>query len=178
MGIADTDALGLEGNSVAIVPHDPRWAALFERASDELKTALGPSIIEVYHVGSTSVPGLCAKPILDMLITIPRLDRGALLIPDLADLGYKPGEDDISDRLFFQRWRGRMRTHHVSLAEPGSHYHTATLAFRDALRNDRALADRYCDLKRVLASRFPTDRISYLNGKTDFVLSALKAYGA
>jgi GrpB-like predicted nucleotidyltransferase (UPF0157 family) len=177
MDNADIYALGLEANTVAIVPYDERWPALFERASAELRAALGASMVEIYHVGSTSVPGLCAKPILDMLVTVPQLSRAALLIPELAALGYKPGEDDIADRLFFQRRRGTARTHHLSLAEPDSHYHTVTLAFRDALRGDPALAARYCELKRALARRFPTDRLAYLDGKTGFVLSALEAYG-
>jgi GrpB-like predicted nucleotidyltransferase (UPF0157 family) len=172
------DALGLELGTVTVVPHDPRWAALFDEASSQLKAKLGSSILDVHHVGSTAVPGLCAKPVLDMLVLIPRLELAHDLVPELAQLGYRFGpEDDVRDRLFFQRRHGTVRTHHLSLAEPSSHYRTVTLAFRDALRNDRALAARYCDLKVQLATQFPTDREAYQNGKTDFVLGTLERLG-
>lgn len=173
-----TDALGLELGKVAVVPHDPRWAGLFDEASSQLRTQLGSSILDVHHVGSTAVPGLCAKPVLDMLVLIPSLDEARDLVPELAQLGYEPGpEDDVRDRLFFQRRHGTTRTHHLSLAEPTSHYRTVTIAFRDALRSDRSLADSYCNLKVRLANEFPTDRLSYQNGKTDFVLGTLERLG-
>ena len=170
------EALGLEHGTVRVVPYDDRWHALFEQASAELKSALGAAIVDVHHVGSTSVRGLCAKPILDMLVTIPHLSGGAALVPALNDLGYELShDDDISDRLFFSRRRGTARTHHLSLAEPTSHYYVVTMAFRDALRRDPQLASRYGTLKQRLAQQFPADRLSYLNGKTHFVLSALEA---
>ena len=111
-----------------------------------------------------------------MLVTIPHLSQGAALVPALGDLGYELNhDDDITDRLFFSRRRGTARTHHLSLAEPTSHYYAVTMAFRDALRRDPQLASRYGTLKQRLALQFPNDRISYLNGKTHFVLSALEA---
>jgi GrpB-like predicted nucleotidyltransferase (UPF0157 family) len=176
--MSGSDALGLELGTITVVPHDPRWAALFDDASVQLRAKLGDSILDVHHVGSTAVPGLCAKPVLDMLVLIPSLKDARELMPELADLGYQFGsEDDVRDRLFFQRRHGTVRTHHLSLAEPTSHYRTVTLAFRDALRNDRALAATYCDLKMRLANQFPTDREAYQNGKTDFVLGTLERLG-
>jgi GrpB-like predicted nucleotidyltransferase (UPF0157 family) len=174
--MAMSEALGLEHGTVRVVPHDERWHALFDQASTELKAALGSSVFDVHHVGSTSVWGLCAKPILDMLVTIPSLSGGAALVAPLQTLGYvRSDDDDISDRLLFARRRGTARTHHLSLAEPTSHYYAVTIAFRDALRRDPELASRYGSLKQRLALQFPTDRLSYLNGKTHFVLSALEA---
>jgi GrpB-like predicted nucleotidyltransferase (UPF0157 family) len=172
-----TDALGLESETVTIVPHDVRWARLFEEARSELRAAMGQSIIDVHHVGSTSVPGLCAKPVLDLLVSISDLRQGAALVPQLAELGYELRPDDIPERLFFRRRRVSVRTHHLSLAEPGSHYYAVTIAFRDALRRDRALAASYGDLKLRLARQFPTDRESYQNGKSEFVLGALARAG-
>jgi GrpB-like predicted nucleotidyltransferase (UPF0157 family) len=170
-----SEALGLEHGTVRVVPHDERWPVLFDQASAELKAALGSAILGVHHVGSTSVRGLCAKPILDMLATIPSLSGATAIVPALHELGYtQADDDDISDRLFFSRRRGTARTHHLSLAEPTSHYYAVTLAFRDALRRDPQLASAYGTLKQRLALQFPTDRASYLNGKTHFVLSALE----
>jgi GrpB-like predicted nucleotidyltransferase (UPF0157 family) len=173
-----SDALGLELGTITVVPHDPRWATLFDEANAQLRAKLGDSILDVHHVGSTAVPGLCAKPVLDMLVLIPALAQAHGLVPELAKLGYHLGpEDDVRDRLFFQRRQGTVRTHHLSLAEPTSHYRTVTLAFRDALRSDRALAASYCDLKTRLANQFPTDREAYQNGKTEFVLGTLERLG-
>ena len=153
-----TDALGLDSGTVAIVPYDVRWTNLFEEARSELRAAMGQSILDVHHVGSTAVPGLRSKPVLDLLVTISDLRAGAVLVPQLSELGYEAQPDDIPDRLFFRRRRGSIRTHHLSLAEPESHYYAVTVAFRDALRRDEALAASYGELKSQLARRFPKDR--------------------
>ena len=70
------EPLGLESGTVVVVPYDPRWARLFEECRAALLQVLGPEVLEVHHVGSTSVQGLCAKPILDILVSIPEFDRG------------------------------------------------------------------------------------------------------
>jgi len=177
--MSTTEPLGLERGMVVLVPYDPRWSASFMTASGELHALLGDSILAVHHVGSTAVPGLCAKPILDVLVSIPTFEQGPDLAPQLAELGYefRPNED-IPDRHYFRRKVGAIRTHHLSLAEPGSHHHTATLAFRDALRADPTLAQGYADLKLALAERFPRDRPAYIEAKSDFIESVLaKATG-
>ena len=169
-----TAPLGLESGTVRVVPYDERWVPLFEAAAVELRHALGARIAGIHHVGSTAVPGLEAKPILDILVTIPDFERGRELIPLLAQLGYEfRPQEEIRDRHYFRRLIGTTRTHHLSLAEPDSHYHRVTIAFRDALRRDRGLAAEYGALKRELARRFPRDRLAYLDGKTEFVLRVL-----
>ena len=173
-----TDPLGLKSGTVTLVPYDNRWPALFDEASREIANAFGPGILTVHHVGSTSIPGLCAKPILDILVSIADLDRGLALVPGLAGLGYefRPAEE-IPDRHYFRRRRGDVRTHHLSLAEPASHHHRVTLAFRDALRADPALAAEYATLKIQLAQRFPRDRQAYIEGKTAFIEGVLRGAG-
>ncbi len=172
------EPLGLERGEVVVVPHDPRWRTLFMRTSDELHAALGSSILAVHHVGSTAVPGLCAKPILDVLVSIPDLARGADLVSQLTALGYefRPAEE-IPDRHFFRRRNGTVRSHHLSLAEPTSLHHRVTLAFRDALRADPRLAQAYADLKLELARRFPHDRPAYIEGKSEFLADVLAKAG-
>jgi GrpB-like predicted nucleotidyltransferase (UPF0157 family) len=172
------EPLGLKSGTVTVVPYDARWVALFGHAAEELAGALGPALLAVHHVGSTAVPGLCAKPILDMLVSIPDLGRARGLVPSLADLGYefRPAEE-IPDRHYFRRLRSDHRTHHLSLAEPASHHHRVTLAFRDALRADSGLAMEYGALKRQLAERFPRDRAAYIEGKTGFVTRVLAGRG-
>jgi GrpB-like predicted nucleotidyltransferase (UPF0157 family) len=170
--------LGLNSGEVVVVPYDPRWPALFEVAAAELRAALGSAILAVHHVGSTSVPGLCAKPILDLLVSVGDFQEAKLLVPRLESLGYEfRPDEEIPDRHYFRRREGHARTHHLSLAEPGSRHHRVTLAFRDALRGDAALADAYAHLKLRLARRFPRDRPAYLEGKSEFVEDVLSRAG-
>ncbi len=176
--MSTAESLGLERGTVVLVQHDPRWSTLFARASDELHAALGSSILAVHHVGSTAVPGLCAKPILDVLVSIPAFARGADLVPQLAALGYefRPAEE-IPDRHYFRRRNGTIRSHHLSLAEPKSRHHRVTLAFRDALRADPRLAQAYADLKQELAAQFPRDRAAYIEAKSGFISGVLAKEG-
>jgi GrpB-like predicted nucleotidyltransferase (UPF0157 family) len=176
--VHDGTPLGLEHGTVRVVPYDERWVELFEEAAQELRSALGSLISGVHHVGSTAVPGLAAKPILDILVTIADFERGRELIPLLAELRYEYRPDEeIPDRHYFRRRRSSVRTHHLSLAEISSHHHRVTIAFRDALRRDVALAEEYAALKRELAIRFPRDRHSYIEGKTELVRRVLGELG-
>lgn len=173
--MSTTEPLGLRRGVVEVVPYDPRWAALFEATAAELSRAVGPSILGVHHVGSTSVPNLCAKPILDVLVSVPDFDAALQLVPDIEALGYvfRPAEE-IEDRHYFRRGDETARTHHLSLATPSSRHYIDTIAFRDALRRDPRLVSDYAELKLALARRFPRDRESYINGKTDFVMGVLR----
>ena len=172
-------ALGLKRGEVVVAPYDPRWPQLFEEAAAELFDAVGPSLLAVHHVGSTAVPGLPAKPILDLLGSVSDFEGAVRMVPSLSALGYefRPGEE-IPGRHYFRRPPGgNLRTHHLSLAEPDSWHHRAALAFRDALRGDSDLASRYAALKEDLARRFPRDRPAYLEGKSDFIRAVLSAEG-
>jgi GrpB-like predicted nucleotidyltransferase (UPF0157 family) len=168
--LAESDSLGLESGTVVIVPYDPRWVDLFEQASTEIRQACGSEVLDVEHVGSTSVTGLCAKPVLDIMATVPELVGAVRLVPTLERLGYefRPG-NAIRDRHFFRRRRGTARTHHLALTERSSHYRRVTLAFRDALRGDSQLAAEYADLKLRLAREYSDDRPAYIEAKTAFV---------
>ncbi len=165
------EALGLKRGQVVVVPYDSRWPGLFEEAAAQLRATLGSTILEVHHVGSTAVPGLCAKPILDVLGSVHDFDTARRAVPQLAELGYEfRPEEEIPDRHYFRRPPGgELRTHHLSLAEPASHHHRVTLGFRDALRQNPDLAAAYARLKLDLAQRFPFDRPAYTHGKSEFV---------
>lgn len=170
--------LGLLSGTVTVVPYDPRWALLFDQAALDLRSTLGSAILAVHHVGSTSVPGLAAKPILDILVSIPVFARGPDLVPQLAALGYEfRPDEEIPDRHYFRRGAGAVRTHHLSLAEPDSRHHRVTLAFRDALRANPSVAAAYASLKRRLADQFPRDREAYIAGKSEFIAQVLDQVG-
>lgn len=174
----NSPSLGLESGTVEVVPYDPRWVGLFEEAASELDCVLGQTIVGIHHVGSTAVPGLCAKPILDVLLTVREFEEALGLVPVIESLGYEfRPDEDIPDRHFFRRLRGTARTHHLSLAELSSWHHRATLAFRDSLRADPAKAQAYAQLKLELARRYPRDRPAYIAGKTAFVAAVLLEVG-
>jgi GrpB-like predicted nucleotidyltransferase (UPF0157 family) len=150
---------------------------LFSESAKEIEAAVGPSILGIHHVGSTSVPGLCAKPILDILISIPDFTEALSLVPRIEALGYefRPNEG-VADRHFFRRpYGGELRTHHLSLSEPSSRDHTRVIVFRDALRNDPTLAEEYGRLKMRLAAIHPHDRPAYIEAKDVFIDRVLAA---
>lgn len=166
------------GSTITICRYDPAWVEEFERVRTELEAACGNSIFTVNHVGSTSVPGLDAKPIIDILVGVEDLERSLELSPILESLGfvYRP-DDELPDRHYCPRTIRGLRRHHVSLAEPKSRHYINTLAFRDALRRNEELANQYSSLKKRLAAEVGKNRISYLNGKTAFILNTLKNEG-
>lgn len=167
------------GARISIQPYHPSWPAEYERVRVELVSALPSWVLSIDHVGSTSVPGLDAKPIIDILVGVPDLRRCSALVPIFETLGfeYRPN-DDLPDRYYFPRTIDGLRRYHVSVAEPSARHHKNTLVFRDALRRDPDLAARYGALKRSLAGTVGSDRLSYLNGKTDFIIGVLEAEGA
>lgn len=152
--------------AIRIVEHDPGWA---ERAGDErrrLQEALGPMAVRLDHVGSTAVPGLAAKPIIDLQLSVAALEPRDPYLQPLERLGYaflpQPGFPDYH---FFARPRERPRSHHLHVCEAGSHNELRHLAVRDFLRAHPDEAERYAKLKRELAERHPRDRLAYIAGK-------------
>ena len=173
------DSVGMRrGAEISLAPYDPLWPDEFARVRDELSAALPAWVVRIDHVGSTSVPGLTAKPIIDISVAVPDLKASLLLIPTLARLGFVyRGEDELPDRHYLPRTVDGLRRHHLSLTEPDSWHRRNSLTFRDALRRDPELARRYGELKRRLAASVGTDRLAYLNGKTDFILDVLRTEG-
>ncbi len=172
------EGLGLTSGQARVVAYDERWVLRFNEITALLRGVLGERVLAIEHVGSTSVPGLPAKPILDMVIAVPDFEKALELVPAIESLGFEfRPDEDIPDRHYFRMKMGEVRTHHLSLAEPGSDHFRKTIAFRDALRADPALARQYAELKYDLARRYPTDRPAYLDGKTDFVLNVLRSRG-
>ncbi len=170
-------SIGLERGRAIVVPYRTEWPQLFEEIAGEVRRIAGDRILGVEHVGSTSVVGLAAKPILDILVGVANFERACELIPDLAELGFefRPHEE-IEDRHYFRKIAGNARTHHLSLATPESNHYRNTIIFRDALRREPALANAYAVLKLDLARRFPWDRESYQEGKTEFVLGVVRKW--
>ena len=155
---------------IEIVDYDPRWPALYEEERSHVAAALGAMVESFEHIGSTSVPGLSAKPIIDLLVTVALLGPADQYIEPLGSLGYTyfPILGNVERCTF---GKGSPHTHHLHIVQHGGEEHRRPLAFRDYLRAHPADARRYDELKRELAARFHGDRRAYLKGKTDFVRS-------
>ena len=173
----DSPPLGLDTRHPRLVDYDARWPAVFAALRADLLSTLSARILDVHHVGSTSVPGLRAKPILDVLIGVADFEASLECVPLLAGLGFSYGpEDDLPDRHYFRAHRDGLRTHHLSLAEPTSTHYVNTLVFRDALRASPELAREYLGLKEsIYARHVPGEPLH--PGKTDFVTGVLATRG-
>lgn len=160
---------------IAIVPYDPAWPKLFEHEKNFLWCHLPQSLVKrIEHFGSTAVPGLAAKPVIDMLIEVESLEETKQhIVPCLESAGY-----DYFWRLdcqppyawFIKRNAEGQRTHHLHMVEAGSTLWDR-LYFRDYLRLFPDEARRYEALKLSLAERYPTHRVAYYEGKTEFIVS-------
>jgi GrpB-like predicted nucleotidyltransferase (UPF0157 family) len=169
-------SLGLESKTVRVVPYDPAWPGLFVAERQRLDAILIRErlALAIQHTGSTSIPGLAAKPILDILAGAPDPLTLARAIDTLqrADYIYR-GEQGIPGRHFFRR--GNPRQYHIHLTLTGSDFWRDHLLFRDYLRAHSEVAAEYAALKHTLAERYPFDRESYIEGKTEFVQRILRA---
>jgi GrpB-like predicted nucleotidyltransferase (UPF0157 family) len=163
-----TNPLGLESGVVRLVEYDERWPSLFAAEAERLLAFADGLPVRLEHIGSTAVPGLCAKPVLDMLAGRTAGTSAAAWIAWLQRAGFDHrGEQDVPGREFFRR--GQPRAYHVHLVEQSGILWRNYLAFRDHLRADAQAAARYAELKRSLAATFPRDREAYINGKTALV---------
>lgn len=163
-------------DQIVVVPYDVAWPQRFRVESQLLQMALADLQPVVEHIGSTSVPGLAAKPTIDMLVGVRSLAEFSRHADLLTAYGYAyipEYEKALPDRRFFKRVVRGVRTHHVHVVEFGGTYWQRYMAFRDSLRRDAGLATRYAALKRGLAERHRFDRDAYTNGKTGFVESVL-----
>ena len=156
---------------VTVVPPDPAWPARFEAEALRLRALFGDDLLAVHHVGSTSVPGLCAKPIVDLMPLVRSIDRLAAFRPAVEAAGFIwRGEYGIPGRCYV-----RTDDLHVHMYEPGHHEVARHLAFRDHLRADPAARDAYAALKLDLVARFAHDRDAYQDGKEAFIESLIRA---
>jgi GrpB-like predicted nucleotidyltransferase (UPF0157 family) len=170
-------------DDVELVDYDPRWQILFIEEEKRLRSVLDPaSIVGLEHFGSTAIPGLSAKPIIDILIAVRSLvDAHCTYVSPLQGLGYVYwAENPKTDRMFFVKGMppyGARRTHHVHVTERDGEM-WRRLAFRDYLRVHPDEAQRYESLKRRLVSEHATDREAYTHAKADYVASVMRKAGA
>lgn len=157
--------------TIHLVEHDPGWSAGFEREATRIRHALGDALLELHHIGSTSIPGIVAKPVIDMLGVAPSLRMLDEQQAQVVALGYEAlGEFGIPGRRYFRRDDEHgARTHQLHVFASGAPEVWRHLIFRDFLRAHPADAQAYASLKRALA-RDAVDMRAYSDGKTDFIL--------
>jgi GrpB-like predicted nucleotidyltransferase (UPF0157 family) len=160
--------------AIQIVEHDPRWADLARSELARIRQTLGALAVRVEHVGSTAVPDLAAKPIIDLQLSVNELRPEDAYVTPLANLGYLFVPDPLwPDYHFFALPHGRPRTHHLHVCQAGSNHESRHLVVRDYLRTHHREAQQYEDLKRDVAERHAGDRLAYIAGKDQY-LSALE----
>ena len=159
---------------VRIADYDATWPLRFEAERAALAERIGPWVTGgIHHVGSTSVPGLPAKPIIDILVGVEGLEQSRPCLEKVAALSYLYWPYRTDAMHWFCKPGPVQRTHHLHLIPTGSRRYQDELAFRDALRGDTTLARRYAALKQDLARRFRHDREAYTGHKAPFVHEVL-----
>jgi GrpB-like predicted nucleotidyltransferase (UPF0157 family) len=157
---------------VHLVPYDPEWPRRFARWRDRIGAALGATALRTEHVGSTSVPGLAAKPVIDIQVSVADIADEARYVGRLEPLGLQLGNRDDVHR-YFSPVPEQPRELHLHLCQAGSGWERDHLLFRDYLRAHPAAADRYLAGKRAAAITWRDDRWAYTEAKTDVILDIL-----
>jgi GrpB-like predicted nucleotidyltransferase (UPF0157 family) len=156
---------------VEVFPHDPKWRHEFEKESKRIIPALGENVVMVHHIGSTAIPNIYAKPIIDMLVEVNDITQVDKRNSAMEALGYETmGEFGISGRRYFRKDNKMgVRTHHVHTFEVNSKEVERHLAFRDYMVAHPEDAQKYSELKRRLAKQYPNDINGYMDGKDGFI---------
>lgn len=159
---------------IRIVRYDPGWPAEFDRERGLLQRSIGKWVVGgIHHVGSTAVPGLDAKPILDILVGVEDLEASRACFEPLAELEYLYAPYLPEEMHWFCKPDPSHRTHHLHLVPRDSSRYRDELAFRDHLRANPEKARDYADLKHRLAARFERDREGYTDAKAGFIARIL-----
>ena len=162
---------------ITVVDYDPSWPSKFETLKSRVLHALGSLAVSVEHVGSTSIPGLAAKPIIDMDVVVASVADVSMAIERLGMLGYvHRGNLGIEGREAFS-CPSALPAHHLYVCVQGAIALVNHLAIRDYLRRNSAAVRTYSMLKKQLAETFPTDMDRYIHGKTNFLVGILRESG-
>ncbi|RUR39192.1 GrpB family protein [Vreelandella populi] len=163
---------------VAIFPYNKNWPLLFEEERDRLLHLFPGRFLAVEHIGSTAVPGLSAKPIIDILAGVEAMQCADALLEPLCQAKYTTSMEfnaSLARRRWLMRWAEGRRTHHLHLVVYDSQEWQQRLAFRDKLRTNSGIARNYEQNKRAWAAEFSSDREAYTAAKSDFIRGTLSS---
>ncbi|MFL6211985.1 MAG: GrpB family protein [Pyrinomonadaceae bacterium] len=156
---------------VEVVPHNPQWRDAFEAEAKHVAAALGENVVAIHHIGSTAIPNIYAKPVIDLLVEVRDITEVDGQSSAMESLGYEVmGEYGIPGRRYFRKDNQEgIRTHHIHAFEAGSAEVERHLAFRDYMIAHPGDAQRYSELKRRLAEEHPQSIDGYMDGKDGFI---------
>ena len=156
---------------VEVVPHNPQWRDAFEAEAKHVAAALGENVVAIHHIGSTAIPNIYAKPVVDLLVEVRDITEADGQSSAMESLGYEVmGEYGIPGRRYFRKDnRQGIRTHNIHAFESGSAEVERHLAFRDYMIAHPGDAQRYSELKRKLAEEHPQSIDGYMDGKDGFI---------
>ncbi|MDP3450988.1 MAG: GrpB family protein [Anaerolineaceae bacterium] len=162
---------------IVIESYCSKWPELFTKEAELIQCVIGNYFTVIEHIGSTAVPGLAAKPIIDMLIGVKSLADTPHFIAPLQQLGYvyvPEHEAELPERRYLYKQKDDEDTFHLHMVEPESEFFRRHIAFRDYLRTHSEVVAEYTSLKRRLAREFGSDRSGYTDAKTEFIQSIEK----
>ena len=167
--------LGQPRRILKIVPHNPRWSARYQKEAENLKEIFGQEYVSMHHIGSTSIPSIKAKPVIDILIEVRDLEKIETFDDDMIALGYYPrGDESHSRRLYYNKNTNGVRTHQVHVLQTDHPDFVDLVNFKDYLIGHPQEAEIYSRLKEGLTQKYPEDIANYIKGKGAFVKEILR----
>ncbi|WP_394542853.1 GrpB family protein [Priestia aryabhattai] len=166
--------LGLEPGLVKLEPYNDKWSKLFDEERELLSSHLKEFIVAIEHVGSTSIEGLFAKPIIDIAIGVSSLNVIIKLKEKVKALGYVEVPVSIDGKHVFARYKEQKITHFLHVMIYNQNLWIDQISFRDYLRSDPDAKIEYIKTKEELANKYPNDVVSYTNNKKEFIDNILK----
>lgn len=167
--------VGLQKGEVRLDKHNPEWEILFRKEKKILLENFPNLILEVSHGGSTAIPGIVAKPIIDIFIAIKSLEDAETIKNELEKLGYEyRGSRSVPERILYVKGNPELRTHHLHFVEVNSDEWKNHILIRDYFLKHPDEANKYGKLKEKLAQKYPNNRESYTHAKDEFIKSIIE----
>lgn len=167
--------MALQRGTVELENYNDNWEKQYKKEEELLKQVLGDRIIEIHHIGSTSIKGLKAKPIIDILIVIKSFNEISKIEELLKNYGYiNRGQQGVSDRYFFAKGPEIARTHYIHFVEPKSNTYYNQVYFKKYLTYHPEYIEKYCNLKEELANKYANERPKYTASKNEFITNVIK----
>ncbi|MEG1149933.1 MAG: GrpB family protein [Bacilli bacterium] len=166
--------MALQRGIVQLEDYNSNWKNDYEKEEKLLKEVLKDKIVEIHHIGSTSIVGLKAKPIIDILIVIKKFDEINEIENLLKEYDYENrGQQGIDDRYFFAKGPDDARSHYIHFTVPNSNTYFNQVYFKRYLIDHPEYIDKYCDLKQELAKKYANERKKYTESKNEFITNVI-----
>jgi len=171
-----SEIIGLQRKKVKLTPYNLEWKKIYKKEGESICDAVGEYLKDIQHIGATSIPGVKAKPIIDIIIGVKHLKDGKKFIKPLKKLGYqyKKNTRGIKERYFFAKGIEKNRTHYIHIAKINGRFWKNCIHFRDYLRKHKRAVKEYNKLKEGLAKKYKDNRDKYTAQKYFFIQKIIK----